>query len=304
MTRLTQIGALVVLSVLTLAGLTLASSGGDDALAHSPHAGVDFSMEVDVDGDTVEDCGTGTGQSTSCTVALNAPFRVREYLNSQGDVPSYRGLMLHFGFGGGVTPASDPDSVWPGCAAESFYFMEDFGHAACNVLGTSPSISYTGLVGLMFYQCATDGTIDLLHGINVWVHTHVTEIGTTRHAEDEQVGEVVDITCAQPSPYPDDTDGDTCPDAREAAANQMIGGKRNFLSQWDYFNPTGDGVNRIDDVLAVVDQYFVDTGNLNYTTSTDRTSFGPDEWNSGPPDGLQRVDDILNAVKQYFHDCS
>jgi len=291
-----------------VAGLLIGAAlliSAEDALAHSPHAGVDFSMEVDVDGDTVDDCGTDTGQSTSCTVALNAPFRVREYLNSQGDVPSYRGMLLHFGFGGGVLPASDPDAVWPGCEAESFYFKAGFGHAACNVLGTSPPVSYTGLAGLIFFKCATDGTIDLLHGINVWVHTHLTEVGTTtRHAEDEQVAEVIDITCAQPSPYPDDTDGDTCPDAREASTNQMIGGKRNFLSEWDYFNPTGDGVNRIDDVLAVVDQYFVDIGNVNYTATTDRTSFGPDAWNSGPPNGLQRIDDILNAAKQYFHDCS
>jgi hypothetical protein len=283
--------------------LALQSPVQPDALAHSPHSAVDFSMEVDVDGDTTDDCGTDAGQSTTCAIALNAPFRTREYLNGIGDVPSYLGMMLHFGFGGGVTPLSDPDSVWPGCVTESFYYEPAFGHAACSV-GANPPSTYTGLVGLIYFTCASDGTIDLMHGINVWLHTHLTEVGTTRHAEGEQTSEVVNITCAQPSPYPTDTDGDGCPDAREASANEVAGGRRNFFSSFDYSNPTGDGLNRVDDIVAVANKYFVDQGEPGYTASTDRTLFGPNAWNTGPPNGLQRIDDIVNQTKQYFHDCS
>ncbi len=67
-----------------------------------------------------------------------------------------------------------------------------------------------------------------------------------------------------------------------------------------YLDPTGDGVNRIDDVLAVRDAYFMDDtdGNpglppyaVGYNPDTDRTLLGPDPWDTGPPKGLQRVDE-------------
>jgi hypothetical protein len=284
----------------------IALSYAQVADAHAPHAGVDFSIELDTNGDDTPDCGTGVAQPSSCTVALNAPVRAREYLNSLGDIPAYRQIQLHFGFHDGVSPASDPDSVWPGCVGESFYFQSDFGHAVCDIPGTTPSISYTGLVGVMFYKCQADGSVDLMHGTLVFVHTIITGEGGTqdRHAEGEQTSETLTVTCQQPAPYPADTDDDGCPDTKEAGANAMMGGARNFLNPNDYFNPTHDGANRIDDVLAVVEQYFDDQGSPAYTSDTDRTPYGPSPWNLGPPNGQQRIDDILNAVKQYFHDCS
>jgi hypothetical protein len=81
------------------------------------------------------------------------------------------------------------------------------------------------------------------------------------------------------------------------------GGQRDEYNSWDYFNPSHDGVNRVDDILLVVQQYFDDLGDAEYNADMDRTYIGPNPWNLGPPNGLQRVDDILNAVKQYFHDC-
>jgi hypothetical protein len=74
-------------------------------------------------------------------------------------------------------------------------------------------------------------------------------------------------------------------------------------NSWDYFNPTADGENRMDDVMAVLTQYFVDQGQPGYTPTTDRTLLGPNAWNLGPPNGQQRVDDVVNALNQYFHDC-
>ena len=112
-------------------------------------------------------------------------------------------------------------------------------------------------------------------------------------------------------------DADGCPDEREqqtAAGSETSGGRRDYFNDWDYFNPTHDGQNRIDDVLAVVEQYFKDeflpsppnppgAPNPAYTAQTDRTTIGPDRWDLGPPDGQQRMDDILSSLAQYFHDC-
>jgi hypothetical protein len=113
---------------------------------------------------------------------------------------------------------------------------------------------------------------------------------------------------------PDD-DNDGCGDDREsntAPGSEVTGGLRNALNPYDYFNPTHDDQNRIDDVLAVVDQYFKDDNDATpgeipyvpgYRPDTDRTFVGPNLWNSGPPNGLQRIDDVVNAVHQYYHDC-
>jgi alpha-tubulin suppressor-like RCC1 family protein len=105
-------------------------------------------------------------------------------------------------------------------------------------------------------------------------------------------------------PYPGDTDGDGCPDAREQGTDQTTGGGRSYTNMWDYFNTSQDGSNRVDDVLAVINQYFVDVGEAGYDQDTDRTALGPDQWDLGPPNGEQRIDDVLAIIYQYFHDCS
>lgn len=116
------------------------------------------------------------------------------------------------------------------------------------------------------------------------------------------------LTCEEnqlgTNPVDPDTDGDHCGDGAELGGDHLSGGQRNPLDEWDYFNPSGDGDNRIDDVLQVVHQYFVDSENPNYTLATDRTFAGPEAWQTGPPDGKQRVDDILAAVRSYFNDCT
>ena len=113
-----------------------------------------------------------------------------------------------------------------------------------------------------------------------------------------------------------DTDGDGCPDVKEqqtAVGSELSGGRRDYVNPWDYFNPSGDGVNRVDDILAVVSQYHDDDTDGNpglppyaagYNPGMDRTTLGPNAWNLGPPNGQQRVDDILSSVYQYHHDCS
>ncbi len=110
-----------------------------------------------------------------------------------------------------------------------------------------------------------------------------------------------------------DTDLDGCPDRKELAGtitangpmDQGSGGWRDPLNYFDYMNATGDGLNRVDDILAVVNQYFLDDppNNIDLTSTTDRTALKPTVWSLGKPNGQQRVDDILAAVKQYFHDC-
>jgi alpha-tubulin suppressor-like RCC1 family protein/dipeptidyl aminopeptidase/acylaminoacyl peptidase len=111
-----------------------------------------------------------------------------------------------------------------------------------------------------------------------------------------------------------DYDDDGCPDSDEVGLNQAAGGRRNPQNGYDYFNPTDDGENRIDDVLAVLNQYYDDDTDGNpglppytpgYDPDTDRTddTSSSEVWDLGPPNGQQRIDDILAIIFQYFHDC-
>ncbi len=108
-----------------------------------------------------------------------------------------------------------------------------------------------------------------------------------------------------------DIDGDGCPNVRELVTGfgaQNSGGNRDPFNPWDYFDavkgPDDTGIVRINDIVAVVDQYFIDAGNPSYTTATDRSGpIGPYDWSLGPPDGVERIDDVVDEVNQYFHDC-
>jgi hypothetical protein len=103
-----------------------------------------------------------------------------------------------------------------------------------------------------------------------------------------------------------DFDVDGCPDKKELGDTATVGGLRDPSNHYDYMNPTKDGLNRVDDIVAVVNQYFIDDlpGPIDYKSQTDRTALiGGNVWNLGPPNGQQRVDDIVNQVRQYFHDC-
>lgn len=117
-----------------------------------------------------------------------------------------------------------------------------------------------------------------------------------------------------------DADGDGCADYREQRTydnSELTGGRRDYLNPNDYFNPTDDGQNRIDDIIAVINQYFDDAyldppankiPNPSYNPDTDRTddpAYGLEQpWRLLAGNGEQRIDDILAAIKQFFHDCA
>lgn len=110
--------------------------------------------------------------------------------------------------------------------------------------------------------------------------------------------------CVTPLALPGDNDGDGCSDIREQGGDPMMGGRRDFLNTWDWWDPTGDHFDRIDDVLAVAAHYGKDAGQPGYDAKYDRTYLGPNPWNLGPPNGQVRIDDILTSARQYGAACS
>ena len=102
-----------------------------------------------------------------------------------------------------------------------------------------------------------------------------------------------------------DGDGDGCTNAWELGPVPSFGGQRDPADGWDYFNPTGDGRNRIEEVLILISNYYATKGDGRYSEAYDRTSVpGQPAWRPGAPDGRVRTEDILLMLSSLFHDCA
>jgi hypothetical protein len=286
-----------------IAILLLASLGSNSASAAV--SDVDFSIGVDpsISGAALP-CDSSGSPSATCDVPLGAKFRVSFYVHK---LPS----GIHNGVSGedetlqyaGITSSELQDGVnqtyWPSCVGPSGgVFSPGQVSIGCSVLLGPPS-TYVGRFSTVEFTCSANGSVTLRGG-DGWTEIADDNLSFYSEAADESLT----IDCVAPQTYPGDTDGDGCPDAKEAGANAMMGGQRNFLNPWDYFNPSGDGTNRVDDILVVLQHFGLNTGDPGYDVKYDRTYIGPNRWNLGPPDGKIRTTDILEIVRQYGHDCS
>ena len=112
-------------------------------------------------------------------------------------------------------------------------------------------------------------------------------------------------------PDPGDTDGDGCSDVRENGPDETLGGLRDYLNPWDFYDvaglsgPTPDGViDLLFDVLGVI-QHYSPTRAPPYDAHYDRgPTAGPNAWNMTAPDGvIDLLNDILGVIAQHGHDC-
>ena len=294
------LAAFGVLSALLFTARAPGASAGGPAL--------DFSIGVNTLGgsmmaaDTCSSCGTPTDV---CNVRAGSEFIVRSYLNGlppelsagyegQETILQYNGVTLNTNL-----PLKERVDVfvWPPCDLPGILERGDIVGAAC-VTSDGPQM-YLGPVAEVHFLCTASGTVTMKHG-----NGNTGASDSTGGYFEPGGDESLTVNCLSPQAYPVDTDGDGCPDMKEEGMMVSLGGMRDFLNPWDYFNPTHDGKNRVDDILQTVYQFFIDQGNPYYTQDTDRTLIGPMLWNLGPPDGTQRSQDILLANKQFFHDCS
>jgi hypothetical protein len=101
-----------------------------------------------------------------------------------------------------------------------------------------------------------------------------------------------------------DQDGDGCMDIREASANPLLGGSRDLLNPYDFFDtPPYDQAVTVNDIGRIVTHFGSTTTQGNYGPEFDRTLLGPDTWNLGPPNGSITIIDISLSVYQFGHSC-
>jgi subtilisin family serine protease len=188
------------------------------------------------------------------------------------------------------------------------------GGGTSSYRGTSQATPHAAGVAALLWEAQPGLSVDELEERMKFTGTMVTDDLHDSNAATNRQTPRIDARVALLTNGNADYDGDGCPNGDEFGGNAGLGGIRNPLSPWDYFNPTHDGVNGVDDILAVAAQYKKNkylvsppnppnTPNPAYTEDTDRSFIGPNIWNLGPPDGEQRVDDILMAVAQYNHNC-
>lgn len=113
-------------------------------------------------------------------------------------------------------------------------------------------------------------------------------------------------------PDPGDTDGDGCSDQRENGPDETLGGLRDFLNPWDFYDVLGPGavlpldqiIDLPNDILGVI-QHFSPSGAAPYDVQFDRgVSSGPNPWNMTAPDGvIDLPNDILGVILQFQHSC-
>lgn len=283
------------MAALAIAGATpLWSSPGP---TRATSTSLNFSLAIDGVCDT-------NGGEVKCDIPVNSDVDISVMIEDISGIGNfaYDWLGVWIDYSGAVSSNGRLSMPWPDC------FMPTTGHGAgyeSIECGAMSPVTYTGLVVTGSFHCAEgQGTLALNHGP---FQTFVSDSKGVMHYE--KGTDVITVNCepVMPTPTkqppPGDSDGDGCPDADENGPDEFAGGRRDYLNPWDYFNPTNDGENRVDDIVAVLHHYYLDQGQPGYDEKHDRTRIGPNDWNLGPPNGQIRVDDIIHAVKSYFHDC-
>ncbi|MEX2159015.1 MAG: flexitail domain-containing putative surface protein [Dehalococcoidia bacterium] len=103
-----------------------------------------------------------------------------------------------------------------------------------------------------------------------------------------------------------DSDGDGCTDAQELGANEDLGGRRNPLNPYDFFDPDGNGtVDLFFDIFAVAGAFGTQPFEAGYDLDLDRGSpYGGDVWDLRNPDGgIDLFTDVFGIAYQFGHHC-
>ena len=196
------VGIPLVAVVAVALALALGHRGDTRVEADTPHTGLDFSIAVDTNGDTTNDCNT-TGGPTKCTLATSSsPFTLKLYLNNRAGV-AYSGFDAYVTYTGVASKNNATTSgIWPDCAFPAAFYPTGGARWTCVIgVGASPS-THTGQLSSLGFNCATGGgTVTVSHGDT---DTNLNDT-PANHAEGDGTTEALTINCGAPplaSPTP------------------------------------------------------------------------------------------------------
>jgi len=109
--------------------------------------------------------------------------------------------------------------------------------------------------------------------------------------------------------FDQDTDDDGCSDGAETGDDETLGGLRDPLNPWDFYDVAGAGggppdgvIDLPNDILGVV-QHLSWAGGP-YDAAYDRGPYeGAHVWNTTAADGFISLFDVLAVVQQHGHQC-
>jgi hypothetical protein len=102
-----------------------------------------------------------------------------------------------------------------------------------------------------------------------------------------------------------DTDGDGCLDVEERTTNEILGGKRNPLDIWDFFDVTGDRAIDVADVVKILSHFGHGPADDVDDNILDR-SVGPPGFlfrSVADNDGID-LEDALANLQAFGHSCA
>ncbi len=181
--------------------------------AEAPHPLLDFSIGIDEDGDTTDDCNT-VGTDRQCVLSAGQQFTVTTYLNNR-DYIAYGSIGVQIEYSGAIASRgrltagpSNPGYLWPECSFQATAFNDNqgagplFENVGCAVGISDPDSTYTGPIAVGQFQCSAlgAGVLQLIHGP---AETFISEPSTNRiHGEDLTQTEALTVYCGVPKPTP------------------------------------------------------------------------------------------------------
>jgi hypothetical protein len=115
----------------------------------------------------------------------------------------------------------------------------------------------------------------------------------------------VTVTVLDPAP---DADGDGCSNAEELGNAANVGGQRDPLDSWDFFDVTGEGAIDLSDALTILNSFGLVPEDAEYNDGLDRVAPNAGKpWQTAPAAGdalgIDLQDALLN-LQSFGHSCA
>ena len=122
----------------------------------------------------------------------------------------------------------------------------------------------------------------------------------------------LEVLVYRSDPLAPDTDGDGCSDGAETGKDETLGGLRDPVNPWDFYDVAGsadgsaDGIIDLPNDLLGVIRHFSPLGQPPYDMRYDRgPQIGEHVWNASAPDGvIDLPNDLLGVIRQLGHRCA